>query len=282
MTPQTIAIASIDASDRLRPVDPLKAEAISAAIEEKGLIQPVVVRADPAGAGYRLVAGAHRLAALVLLGRTELRVGAEIVIREEESDDDARLSEIFENVFRGELNALDRAIHLATAKKIHEAKRGEQRGRKRRDVEFKEDKIIPQTGIISSERFTKEAAQRIGLAESKVQEAIRIFERLDPETIAAVRGTMVEGNQNELRQLADLPKSEQIDAARRIGAGEAKNVAQARVAIGLDAPPSDDPQGRIYAQLLDLYARASVVTRKTFMDAVGLVENRAAKKGEAA
>lgn len=80
MTPETIAIASIDASDRLRPVDPLKAEAISWAIEEKGLIQPVVVRADPAGAGYRLVAGAHRLAALVLLGRTELRVGAEIEI----------------------------------------------------------------------------------------------------------------------------------------------------------------------------------------------------------
>lgn len=204
------------------------------------------------------------------------------MIREEESDQEARLAEIYENIYVGGLSALDRAIHLATAKKIHETKRGEQRGRKRRDVEFKEEKKVAESAIISSERFTLEAAKRIGLSERAVQEAVQIFERLDPETIAAVRGTMVEGNQNELRQLADLPKSDQIDAARRIGAGEAKNVAQARVAIGLDAPPSDDPQGRIYAQLLDLYARASVVTRKTFMDAVGLVENRAAKKGEAA
>ena len=79
-----IQISDIDARDRLRPVDPLKVEAISAAIEEKGLIQPIVVRLRADGDGYQLIAGAHRLAALILLGKTELIIGAEVVIREED------------------------------------------------------------------------------------------------------------------------------------------------------------------------------------------------------
>lgn len=269
-----IQISDIDARDRLRPVDPLKVEAISAAIEEKGLIQPIVVRLRADGDGYQLIAGAHRLAALILLGATELIIGAEVVIREEASDEEARLSEIYENVFRGELSALDRAIHLATAKSIHEAKRGETRGRKRKDTEFKEGKNIPETGIIFSERFTKEAAKRIGLAESKVAEAIQIFNALDPKTIAAIRGTMVENNQNELRQLAELPKAQQIDAAKRIASGEARNVTQARVAIGIDRPVQDDPQKRIYDALLDNWNRASKTTRAQFMSDAGLILNK--------
>lgn len=269
-----IQISDIDARDRLRPVDALKVEAISAAIEEKGLIQPIVVRLRADGEGYQLIAGAHRLAALTLLGKTELIVGAEVVIREEASDEEARLSEIYENVFRGELSALDRAIHLATAKSIHEAKRGETRGRKRKDVEFKEGKIIPETGIIFSERFTKDAAKRIGLSEASIQEAIQIFNALDPKTIDAIRGTMVENNQNELRQLAELPKAQQVDAAKRIAAGEARNVTQARVAIGLDRPVKDDPQKRIYDALLDNWNRASKTTRAQFMSDAGLIQNK--------
>lgn len=274
MTDQTIQISDIDARDRLRPVDALKVDAIAAAIEEKGLIQPIVVRLRADGDGYQLIAGAHRLAALILLDKTELRIGSEVVIREEANDEEARLSEIYENVFRGELTALDRAIHLATAKKIHDAKRGETRGRKRKDIELKEGKIIPETGIIFSERFTAEAAKRIGLSEASIQEAIQIFNALDPETIAAIRGTMVEHNQNELRQLADLPKAKQIDAAKRIGAGEARNVAQARVVIGIDRPVKDDPQKRIYDALLDNWNRASKATRAQFMSDAGLIPNK--------
>ena len=269
-----IQISDIDARDRLRPVDPLKVEAISAAIEEKGLIQPIVVRLRADGDGYQLIAGAHRLAALILLGKTELIIGAEVVIREEASDEEARLSEIYENVFRGELSALDRAIHLATAKSIHEAKRGETRGRKRKDTEFKEGKIIAETAIISSERFTSDAAKRIGLSERQIQEAIQIFNALDPKTIAAIRGTMVENNQNELRQLAELPKAQQIDAAKRIASGEARNVTQARVAIGIDRPVQDDPQKRIYDALLDNWNRASKTTRAQFMSDAGLILNK--------
>lgn len=266
-----IQISDIDARDRLRPVDLLKVEAISAAIEEKGLIQPIVVRLRADGEGYQLIAGAHRLAALSLLGKTELIVGAEVVIREESSDDEARLSEIYENVFRAEMTALDRAIHLATAKNIHEAKRGETRGRKRKDTEFKEGKIIPETGIIFSERFTKDAAKRIGLSEAAIQEAIQIFNSLDPETIAAIRGTMVEDNQNELRMLGELPKAKQIEAAKCIASGEARNVTQARVAIGLNRPVKDDPQKRIYDALLDNWNRASKTTRAQFMSDAGLI-----------
>lgn len=274
MTPMAITISQIDASDRLRPVDPLVVEAYAAIAEQRlaeglsPLIEPVVVR--PTGIGYKLTSGAHRLAVLQEIGRKELAVGDDVVIRAE-NDDAARDSEIFENLADAGLTALDRAIFLNEAKQRADAKRGETRGRKRKDVEFKEKEKVAEAAIISSKRFSKQVAERIGMSERLVQEAVRIAKALDPLVIPQLRGTMVENNQNELKQLAELDGGNQRKAVTAIRASEAKTIAQARVVIGLDKPKSDDPQGRIYADLLDRWSKASNKTRRQFMADVGLV-----------
>lgn len=265
---KTIPITSIDTSNRLRPIDEANAQAISASIEERGLIQPIVVQ--PVGDGYRLTAGGHRLAAMTALGWKELKVGEHVVIREEETDDDARQTEIFENIFRGELSALDRMIALAEMKRIHDAKRGETRGRKRKDVEFKEDKIVAKTAIIFSERFTAEAAKRMGLSERLIREAVSIADALSPAAIKALRGTMLADNQNELRQLADCEdRTAQLNAAKAIKAGEAKNVQQALVHVGFKKAKRDDPQKQIYVTLNKLWGQATPVTRANFLADIG-------------
>jgi ParB family chromosome partitioning protein len=277
MSAQTIAISQIDASDRLRPVDPLVVEAYAAIAEQRvneglsPLIQPIIVRPWPEGANsYKLTAGAHRLAVLGAIGREELVVGDDVIVRAE-GDDNARDSEIFENLADAGLTALDRAIFLNEAKQRFDAKRGETRGRKRKDVEFKEKEKMAESAIISSLRFTKDAARRIGLAEVVVKEAVRIAKALDPLVIPQLRGTMIEDNQNELKQLAELDGGSQRKAVAAIRGGEVKTVAQARVAIGVDKPKTDDLQARIYADLLDRWSKASNKTKRQFMADVGLV-----------
>jgi ParB family chromosome partitioning protein len=274
MSAQTIAISQIDASDRLRPVDSLTVDAYAAIAEQRineglsPLIQPIIVR--PTGVGYKLISGAHRLEVLRAIGRKELVVGDDVVIRAE-SDDGARDSEIFENLADAGLTALDRAIFLAEAKRRYDAKRGEARGRKRKDQQIQFDKIMPETGIIFSERFSKDAAKRIGLSDSQIRESVSIAKALDPEVIPELRGTMIEDNQNELKQLAALDSGHQRKAVAALLGGEVKTVAQARVAIGVDKPKTDDQQARIYADLLDRWSKASNKTKRQFMADVGLV-----------
>ncbi|AZG78129.1 ParB/RepB/Spo0J family partition protein [Methylocystis rosea] len=274
MSAQTIALSQIDASDRLRPVDQLTVDAYAAIAEQRlneglsPLIQPIIVR--PTGVGYKLISGAHRLEVLRAIGRKDLIVGDDVVIRAE-SDDGARDSEIFENLADAGLTALDRAIFLAEAKRRYDAKRGEARGRKRKDQQIQFDKIMPETGIILSERFSKHAAERVGLSDSKIREAVHIAKALDPLVIPQLRGTMIEDNQNELKQLAELDGGSQRKAVAAIRGGEVKTVAQARVAIGVDKPKTDDLQARIYADLLDRWSKASNKTKRQFMADVGLV-----------
>jgi ParB family chromosome partitioning protein len=289
MSPPTIALSQIDTSDRLRPVDALVVEAYAAIAEQRvtegmsPLIQPIVIRpigdqTESGFAKYKLIAGANRLAALQAIGREQLVVGDDVVVRVE-GEEAARDSEIFENLANAGLSALDRAIFLNEAKQRFDAKRGETRGRKRKDIEFKEKEKVAEFAIISSERFSKAAADRVGLSERLVQESVHIAKALDPQVIPELRGTMIEDNQNELKQLAGLEGGQQRKAVAAIRSGEVKTIAQARVAIGVDKPKTDDPQKRIYADLLDRWSKASNKTKRQFMADAGLVY---AEKGEKA
>jgi hypothetical protein len=270
MSPQTIALSQIDTSGRKRPIDSLRAEAYAASIDAEGLAQPIRVRPAPGQEGvYILVTGGHRLAALELLGWDELIVGQHVIVVDDSEDAAAGL-ELVENLYSG-MTALDRAIFLFEAKQRYDAKRGEARGRKRKDQQSQFDKIMPETGIIFSPRFSKHAAERVGLSDTQIRESVAIAKALDPEVVPQLRGTMIEDNQNELKQLAGLDGGSQRKAVAAIRVGEVKTVAQARIAIGLDKPKSDDPQKRIYADLLDRWSKASNKTKRQFMADAGLV-----------
>lgn len=270
---ETIRIEDIDVSKRLRPVDPHEAELIAASIEQRGLSQPVLVRKrsedDGPGLPYLLIVGGHRTAAVQLLGWKELAVDQHVRILDVDAME-ARLIEIDENIARNELNALDRALFLLERKSVYEEmRRVQSRGGDRKSAKIKEMINSESFRIDFSERFTEDAAKRTGYSESAIQKAITLARRLDKDAIAAIRGTPLENNQNELFQLAELPESQQRDIAQHIKSGEAKSVGQAKIAAGLVKPQSVDPQARIHTALLDNWEKASKQTRVAFLRAIG-------------
>jgi ParB-like chromosome segregation protein Spo0J len=77
-TPKRVALSSIDVSENARELDSEHVAALASSIKLRGLIVPLVVRAD--GKRFTLVAGHHRYAACRVLGHDEV----EITLREQE------------------------------------------------------------------------------------------------------------------------------------------------------------------------------------------------------
>jgi len=274
MSAETILIADIDDTDRLRPIDPSHVALMAASIEQKGLLQPIVIRPavidDLSEKKFILIAGANRLAAMKSLGWKELAVGETVIIREADRLS-AKIDEIDENLARYDLNALDRAIFIAERKKLYDQQRAETRGRPRKDTEFKEKEKMAKLAIIFSPRFSLDAAQRTGLSETVVKRACQLANALDRAAIAAIRGTMIEDNQVELLALSKLEPEQQRAVASHIKTGTARNVLQAKYAAAIEKEPRNDPQARILTALLDNFEKAGRHTRIQFMKSAGLV-----------
>jgi ParB family chromosome partitioning protein len=135
MTARTILdldLAAIDATGRLRKALPLRVEALAEDLDQRGLITPIEVVGPLDDESYRLIYGAHRLAAAKLLGWAE--IPAVVHAPDAFADEaEARLREIRENLMRFELNALERAVSVAAWRDIYEAANGKvKRGGDRR------------------------------------------------------------------------------------------------------------------------------------------------------
>ena len=277
MQPKTILIANIDPAweKRLRPVDKNQAALIAASIEENGLSQPIVVRpavlADESDKKFVLIVGGHRFHAMTSLGWTELTVGEHVIVRDSDPTS-ARIEEIDENLARHDLNMLDRAIFFAERKKLYDQMRGETRGRKpkRKDIDFKEKEKSANFALLRSPRFTEDAAKRTGWSKRTIEAACALAEALDPDALAAIRGTMLEDNQIELLALSKLEPEQQREVADRIKAGTARNVQHGKWMAGIEKEPLNDPQARILTTLLDQFQKASKQTRAQFMKSAGL------------
>lgn len=259
-TPLFLAdIAAIDASNRLRPTDQARVEALAASLNEVGQQQPIVVRPRSDGAnGLTLVAGAHRLAAAVLLGWTEI---AAIWVNPSEAE--ARLIEIDENLIRNELSEIDRAISLAERKRIYEALHPETRHGGKRPKTTK-DQVV---NFATWSRFSKDAAKRIGLSESTIQKSVQLAVALSPEAIALIRGTGLADNGSQLRALAELAPDQQVKIAREVAEGRAKNFGAARISAGLVPEGGAVREGeRFLARIEPMLPRMSAADLQTLIE----------------
>lgn len=258
----------INTEDRLRPVDPAHVEGIAASIAQIGLRQPILVR--PHGNHYRLVAGAHRLAAIQKLGHTTIDA-----IIENVDDDEARLIEIDENLMRRELSALDRAIFLAERKAVYDVLYPEtvKPGRRKKELATS----CRQFG----ETFSKATANRLGLSKKTVERSLALAASLSPEAREALRLSDLADNQSELLKLAALEPEKQVSIAHEIAAGRAKNPKAARVALGFDVLVPQDPQEVLFASFLALYARADQRTKARIADHIAGTNKKVAKGGKA-
>lgn len=220
-------ISAIDTSNRLRPVDPARVEALAASFSEIGQQQPIVVRPMADGAnGLILVAGAHRIAAARLLGWAEI---AAIWLDLDEAS--ARLVEIDENLIRNELSEIDRALSLAERKRIYEALHPETAHGKAKKPK-KGDERAKVANLAAFTSFAKDAAQRTGFSVKTISNAVALVGKLSPEAVALIRGTKLADNQAQLKALAALDPADQITIAGLIAANAASNVAKARIIGG--------------------------------------------------
>lgn len=102
-------------TDRMRRLRPKVVSELAESIDARGLLHPVVVQPDGSG-GYALIAGWHRLEAIRSLGHADI----DATVLEGTDADAAQLSEIDENLIRGELTPAERALHVAARKAIYE------------------------------------------------------------------------------------------------------------------------------------------------------------------
>lgn len=249
---QDISIADIDTGFRLRAVDDGYAALLAENIRETGrLRQPIEVRAAKSG-GFRLIAGAHRLAACTLLEWSA--IPAFIF---EATEDEARLAEIDENLVRHELNPLDRATFLFERKTIYERLNPDTKagvaGGKARQGSANE--------IVS---FARDTAERVGLTDRTIQLAVKIATGLAPDVKGAVAGTAIAKTQAELLALAKLGPAEQR-AVLGMLLGDAPKAKSVREAMALlTNRPTKAPDG--YAKLVTAWRHAGTADRRSFLE----------------
>ena len=259
-----IPITDIEVGERLRDGDQDHVGTLAESIEEIGLIQPIEVRELLRGPKkYRLVVGLHRLAACISLGWRQIDA---MVVSSDELQ--ARLREAHENVYRHELNALDRAVALAEAKSIYEAlhpqtKHGAQGGPSGKRNET--DKLS----------FSKHAAAKTGLDERSIRRAVALVSGLSKPSIARLRGTEVARNASAPEQQAAaldrmLPPDRSPGQAASGLAGTPAMSARAAIAKvqGRAVEAAETPLDRKMRTFRSLWDRGGVKLQRLIVQAI--------------
>ena len=254
-------VAAIDASERLRPVDEAHAQLIAASMNESGLIQPIVVRANAAGNGLKLVVGGLRLRGASVLAWEE--IPAIMIVC---SDDEARQIEIDENLARKELTVLERAEFLAERKRVYETINPAAAHGKAKKPKTEKGKVA---NLATFARFSKDAAKSTGLGERTIQRSVELAGKLSPEAIALIRGTKVADNQAQLQALAAMEPEQQKVVAGLIAANAAGNIAKARVVAGFvpEGGAVREPE-RLLTKIEPMLTRMSLADLQALADMV--------------
>ena len=178
----------IDVVKRLRPIDNETVARLAESIRAIGLRTPITVRyfADRSSNdglsedSYVLVAGAHRLAAVKLLGWEKIDC---IVVGDDAID--AELWEIAENLHRAELTALERANQIARWAELKAAKAKEVQS------------APPSGGQQPHEKGIKKVARDLGLERTDVVRAVRMA-GISEEAKQAARDAGLDDNRTAL------------------------------------------------------------------------------------
>lgn len=274
-----ISLADIHVPERLRSVDDAHVAAISKSIELHGLLHPITVRFTPNGERKcALVAGAHRLKAVAILGEEAIDA---IVIKADALG--AQIIEIEENLWRNDLSALDRATFVQTYRDLWEQRHGKvaagnpnwaklaQLSKDEAETDQRANLALCPVDMLEEaigEGFTTACAERLGISKRSVKRLSQIAGSLPADLKKRLSGTAIADNQSQLLALAKLPEDKRAIAARAIddhGADFAK-------IMDVIAPkPRLNAQGKVLSQLITGWSKASPATRRKFMEEAGLM-----------
>lgn len=209
--PLTVALADIDTSNRVQPLDENQAQEIAASFAAHGqLINRIGLRHTPNGdKKWVLVHGRHRLRALEIAGVEQLIEGKhfdKLAVDPEQ----ARLLEIEENLARTDVSPFGRAVMLVAYRDAIGAIAG-------RGGDRKSDSYASLGGS-----FTTHAMQVFDLSSDQIERLIRIGTVLTkPEGLAErLHFSKIARNQSQLLKLSALPEEQLARAAAAFDAAK--------------------------------------------------------------
>lgn len=254
---QTIPLAVIDVpEDRLRPVDPDRAELIAQSMSVQGQRTAIEVVAAKRGGRYRLVFGGHRLVAARGLGWETIKA---IVMPADTPPERLRLDEIDENLARAELSPLDRATHLAERFEIYKRLYPD-------TVQGKAGAAARWGNASDKLSFASDTAARIGVSERDIQRSIARHTKIAADVRAQIALTWIAGKGVELDALAKLEPPLQRRVVTALLNGDAKSVRAAVAAVSGQRTPQMSPEDVELDRLRAAWRRAGARARMRFVD----------------
>jgi ParB family chromosome partitioning protein len=247
-----IPLDLIDAVDRIRPVDPAKAATIAKSIDDARQISPIEVRATEGGR-YRLVAGAHRMAACQLLERQTIEA-----VLFQGSLEEARLREVDENLYRADLTASERKFFGAERLRFYTYTGGElRRGRDARKSANLAD--------LENPRFYKDVEEKFGIAERTARRLLRRSRNIAPALWEKIQQENLGDKGNLLDKVAEL----EADAPGALLETMEQRGCTLKAAISLcSAGEAKDPRAERLRKFRSLLEQASLDELNEFQTAL--------------
>jgi predicted transcriptional regulator len=209
-----LPVDQIDIGERLRPIDEVWALALGGIMAKEGQQTPIEVCQLPGKPGYRLVAGAHRHTGARLVGM-EL-IEARIVSA---STAHRKMREVSENLWRRDLDPIDRAAFIAELVALQKVRRGLDPAKDGRTAsaqarwqkEVSDEAADTNVTMTFVYGWTDEVAAQLGFSKSKVERDLVLYRRLSPSLIARLRAARhpLASNAAQLRALIKLEPSKQ-------------------------------------------------------------------------
>lgn len=226
----------IEMGERLRPVDDIWADALGRMISSDGQKTPVEVCRLAGSKVWRLVTGGHRLRGAQLHGLPDL-----LAVEVDNDRIERKLREIGENMWRRDLDPLDRATFVGEMHDLLRAKAGitsdqsaqsiagQARWQKAVAAEADDASAI----IADAYGFDAQIGERLGLSARSIRNDLTLRRRLGQADMDILRQSdhPVLRNGAQLRALASLDADERAAAIQLIVTGEAKAVAEAVATI---------------------------------------------------
>ena len=261
-----IPLAEIQVGERLRPVDAQWAEGLAQIMARDGQLTPIeVCRLDQGG--FALVTGGHRLAAATLNGWAEINA---IIVSGEWAN--RRLREVSENLFRRDLDPIDRASFLAELVDLARAEAGAS-GKTAQQVAAEArwgQKAVLNEALDASVTITRaygwsqQVADRIGVSVETVKKDLFLHRLLSPRVKAMLAGHPVYRNASALRSLAKLEPEQQLQVAEMLASGAIKGVSEGIAT--LSQKPKRSPEDKRFATVIDTIGRMSKAEQQQLFD----------------
>ncbi len=247
----------IEIEDRLRAVDQTAVEHMADSMQHLGQLYPIQIRTIEPGR-FRLIAGAHRIAAAVRLGWTHI----EAFLVDDLEEEEVALLEIDENLFRAELKPLDRCRFLAKRKEIYERLHPETRhGANLVSPRWRHLRNSPSERPLS---FVEDTTASTPWSSRTIQRSTRIGERLSPALQAALSDTPIARRTRDLETIADMQPDKQQDVLQRLET--APQPPTSLSALMNDPHRPSSPRKTDLDRLTALWSKTSASHRRQFLE----------------